>query len=316
MQSEMKNALFEKLNEMKSEFAESDMLVDFVGVMLENNKPKEYIMKQLMDLTSAEDSQIITDWIFNYLQNNRIGSYDSNQENFDDEIKSRRRERRRSYSPERRYERRRSYDRGDRYDRDRYDHRDRSGRRMRHAPYKREKKELSTPKCTFFPNCTREGCKFFHPTEPCPDGAACTKGPACRFIHQIAPPTACKFKANCINPNCTFAHPSPAVLSLSTVQCKFYPNCLNSFCTFYHPEVTQQSEENIEKAAPTVPDVSAIPCKYDAYCKRPDCHFFHPSRAKTSRNKVLIVNHSNNTSDRIYALPEQDVEHVVMDVDS
>ncbi|KAJ3271858.1 hypothetical protein HDV01_006143 [Terramyces sp. JEL0728] len=308
MLSEMKEALFDQLREMKSEFAESDMLVDFVGVMLENNKPREYIRDQLMDLTTNEESQVITDWIFNYIQNNRI-------EALEDE-RGRRREDRKSFSPDRRYNRRRSYDRGDRYKRDRYEYRDRSGRRGRHAPYKREKKELSVPRCTFFPNCTREDCKFFHPTEPCPEGSACTKGPACRFIHQVAPPSVCKFGASCINPNCTFAHPSPAVLSLTNVQCRFYPNCLNQFCTYYHPEPRPQSDESSQKAPQTVPDPISIPCKYDAYCKRPDCHFFHPSKSKTSKNKVLIVNYSTHTADRIYALPEQQAERVVMDVDS
>lgn len=34
---------------MNSEFADSDMLIDFVVVMLENKKAKEYVFEQLLD---------------------------------------------------------------------------------------------------------------------------------------------------------------------------------------------------------------------------------------------------------------------------
>ncbi len=38
-----------KLKSISSEFADSDMLIDFVLVMVENRKPKEYVIEQLMD---------------------------------------------------------------------------------------------------------------------------------------------------------------------------------------------------------------------------------------------------------------------------
>lgn len=47
--SEFKIDMREKLRVVKSEFADSDMLIDFVLVMLENRKPKEYVISQLMD---------------------------------------------------------------------------------------------------------------------------------------------------------------------------------------------------------------------------------------------------------------------------
>ena len=47
---DFKNALKEKLKEMQSEFADnSEMLIDFVEVMLNNEKEKEYVQTQLLD---------------------------------------------------------------------------------------------------------------------------------------------------------------------------------------------------------------------------------------------------------------------------
>jgi hypothetical protein len=46
---DFKNEMRKKLMAMNSEFADSDMLIDFVVVMLENKKAKEYVFEQLLD---------------------------------------------------------------------------------------------------------------------------------------------------------------------------------------------------------------------------------------------------------------------------
>lgn len=45
----LKNEMRHKLLAMNSEFSDSDMLLDFVVVMVENKKPKEYVESQLLD---------------------------------------------------------------------------------------------------------------------------------------------------------------------------------------------------------------------------------------------------------------------------
>jgi hypothetical protein len=45
----LKNEMRQKLLAMNSEFSDSDMLLDFVVVMVENKKPKEYVESQLLD---------------------------------------------------------------------------------------------------------------------------------------------------------------------------------------------------------------------------------------------------------------------------
>ena len=53
---DFKNEMRQKLIAMGSEFADSDMLIDFVVVMLENKKAKEYVFKQLLDCKVASTS--------------------------------------------------------------------------------------------------------------------------------------------------------------------------------------------------------------------------------------------------------------------
>ncbi|KAJ3255084.1 hypothetical protein HK103_006627 [Boothiomyces macroporosus] len=321
-----REALNNKLRQLNSEFVDSDMLFDFVMVMVENQKPKDYIKAQLLDLTTEEEASAIAEWIFENLSKQPIGNcmlilaptakllqnalQQTVQNDSEDKNDLRNLLRGKTSS--------RFADRNER----------RSNRSSPYSIQKKERKEVSIPRCTFFPNCTREDCQFFHPTEPCPDGENCTKGPACRFIHQVVTPPkstiACKFQEHCTNPNCTFSHPSPAALAYTaaatkaTQQCKFYPNCLNAYCPFYHPPATSQepNQDSIPQdlSKPVDPAVSQIPCKYDAYCKRPNCHFLHQSRsgAHQSKNKVLIV---GNTSARTYALPENEVERVEVDME-
>jgi hypothetical protein len=45
----LKESLRSKLVELNSDFADSDMLIDFVAVMVKNSKPKDYVLNQLLD---------------------------------------------------------------------------------------------------------------------------------------------------------------------------------------------------------------------------------------------------------------------------
>ena len=49
---DFKNEMRKKLRSMNSEFSDSDMLIDFVIVMVENKKPAEYVESQLLDCKS------------------------------------------------------------------------------------------------------------------------------------------------------------------------------------------------------------------------------------------------------------------------
>jgi len=82
------------------------------------------------------------------------------------------------------------------------------------------------PRCIFYPNCTKQNCPFFHPTEPCKNPVMCSFGPKCRYIH---PP--CKFGSWCTRPDCVYYHPKEA-----SIDCKDGFSCsVKSTCPFRHP---------------------------------------------------------------------------------
>ncbi|KAI8895609.1 hypothetical protein BC833DRAFT_600608 [Globomyces pollinis-pini] len=386
----------EQLIAMNSEFANSGILVDFVFAMVENQKPKDYVITQLSDITTESEAKSIADWLFDYLgkpkmdTNNRAFQIAFNQagqtirkesepSNVDDinmsgdedlsDPKDLRQllSSRRNLSPsrnDRRSNRSSPYSRDKRPDRnDRRDDRDRNQRNTRDRDHRtsrrgdynslkekfEDRKPESIPKCTFFPNCTKEECPFFHPTEPCPD-ENCTKGPACRYIHQVAAatPQFCRFREHCTRPDCAFAHPSPASIKLAQSQtpCRFAPNCINPQCPFLHPAIESAINTTNDQAwgesttlASSVPggpksievqpssnatgQTVMITCRFDPRCMRQGCHFFHPSRqgslpAAGSKNKTLIINDANKVhpSERTFAL-DQPVERIdtTMEVD-
>ena len=59
-------------------------------------------------------------------------------------------------------------------------------------------------RCKYAPNCNRDGCPYFHPTETCTYFPACNRGNKCLFLH---PEVDCKFGLNCTRQNCVYKHP-------------------------------------------------------------------------------------------------------------
>jgi hypothetical protein len=189
-------------------------------------------------------------------------------------------------------------------------------RHERSSPYarpEREQRQKPITKCSFYPNCGRPECTFFHPTEPCPEGEACTKGSACLYIHEPkVDQTQCKYRENCTNPACTFAHPSPAAIALAKAStgsqpvCRYSPNCLNPACLFLHPNPQNAAPPNESGVpAPTIPlptslNPSNIVCRFDPYCSRYGCFYLHPSKASAANN-------TNHTSERSFAVGQEGV---------
>lgn len=70
-------------------------------------------------------------------------------------------------------------------------------------------KPLETPekrrRCRYWPNCQKEDCPFFHPSEKCPHFPSCKFGSKCIMIHPD-----CKFGVKCLNPACPFTHRTEA----------------------------------------------------------------------------------------------------------
>lgn len=176
-------------------------------------------------------------------------------------------------------------------------------RTERNSPYstapRKEKKEVSPVKCSFYPNCSRDDCPFFHPCEPCPDGDQCKKGKHCLFIHNLAAATVCKFADHCTNPHCSFSHPSPASIALARaskmaqIACKYFPACLNHQCPFLHdpallvslPTAVSPVEITLTDVAPAPPtqeQLLHIVCRFDPHCTRYGCYYVHPSRTQQS----------------------------------
>lgn len=192
----------------------------------------------------------------------------------------------------------------------------------RSSPYNagRPQRKVNISKCTFYPNCIRVDCQYFHPTEPCLDGANCIKGTACLYTHPLATtPQECKFRENCTNPNCPYSHPSPAALALAKaavmakIPCRYYPECLNQQCPFLHDPsqvvLNQQQPAVITAAAnPEAPSAASTTiCRFDPFCTRFNCYYLHPSKdgtlinQHTSKHKVYVNPEMSKTSDRAFA---------------
>ena len=67
-----------------------------------------------------------------------------------------------------------------------------------------EVKDLKKIRCRHAPNCTKDDCPYFHPTEVCTYFPACNRGSKCLFLH---PEVDCKFGMNCTRQNCVYKHP-------------------------------------------------------------------------------------------------------------
>jgi hypothetical protein len=200
----------------------------------------------------------------------------------------------------------------------------------RKSPYDRKEKakDSMVAKCSFFPNCNRENCLFFHPSKPYPEESQSFKGKAGVFTHEPII-VACKFAEICNNPSCTFSHPSPASISLakaskmSQIACKYFPACLNTQCLFLHdpalvisPNVTQINTMNQNSQAI---------CRFDPNCTRYGCYYVHPSIADNQQKDITPVTsvhktwvNTNSISNRLFISSEkvEKVEKVEMQVDS
>jgi hypothetical protein len=228
--NDMKVKMAQFLKEINSDFQDSDMLIDFCGVMMENEKPINYIKEQLLDcksfansVTTPEETELISQWLLSYI------------------------------------------DKPQKKDLRNMLNRKKADKKHRQSPYKRPEKEEKL--CQFYPNCIREDCPFVHSTEPrkekvasCKFGANCTK-PECTFSHPSPAMVknlllqtnqaniSCKFFPNCLNPTCPFIHPAvpdsnnqdnPMVQDVSesmvsNTVCRFDPHCKRYGCHFQHP---------------------------------------------------------------------------------
>lgn len=66
-------------------------------------------------------------------------------------------------------------------------------------------KGLLKKRCTFFPNCKSENCKYVHPKEECKKFPHCAFGEQCLYLH---PQVNCTYGIRCKRPNCAYLHPA------------------------------------------------------------------------------------------------------------
>jgi len=150
-----------------------------------------------------------------------------------------------------------------------------------------ESSEKKDEKCVFFPNCTKQDCPFFHPTETCKAFPSCAFGKSCRYIHPDIP---CKYGNLCQRVNCGYTHP------------KKNPNpCKNGFscpekntCEFYHPP--EACKFGMACTRKVCQFSHAKPCKFGIECKVVGCSFSHKSGTDTEQNNNHGENVEQNTS--------------------
>ena len=328
---DLQDKLKVKLNELGSDFTEAEMLIDFLSVMIENNKTSEYVEEQLKDLLNVNEAKLITTWLFDYLKTAKGRVFERAMDGIQQQPGRRTRDSGRQNS--RASDLRSLLNKRDPYSR--------SNPRQKESP--KFVKEIPTNiRCDFFPTCTRPDCQYVHPSEPCEKNMQCTDlkciylhdndatrlkprqkpqqpckfgskctNQACTYSHPKGLVTVCKFGVQCKNPSCTYSHPSPAAVSASTF-CKYYPNCLNAACPYNHPppiaalnpngvdvdQNMQSGAEGIEGQQPVQQQMSKedwakIPCKFDPNCMRLDCHFYHPSRIVGTSNRMFALDTSN-----------------------
>jgi len=140
--------------------------------------------------------------------------------------------------------------------------------------------------CSFWPNCTRQGCRFYHPpSKMCTHWPNC-RNPNCPFMHpEAAPVRMCKWGQECTNANCTFGHPEATV-----PPCKFGEYCKNRNCTFYHAPAsnyaaTSNYSSNYGNASNYAYGQQAqgeTMCRFDVHCNNPNCAFVHSVKKQAS----------------------------------
>eukprot|EP01130_Rhizamoeba_saxonica_P018493 TRINITY_DN9276_c0_g1_i1.p1 TRINITY_DN9276_c0_g1~~TRINITY_DN9276_c0_g1_i1.p1 ORF type:complete len:365 (-),score=67.63 TRINITY_DN9276_c0_g1_i1:16-1089(-) len=128
--------------------------------------------------------------------------------------------------------------------------------------------QSSASRCKFFPNCNKDDCPYFHPTEPCRNFPKCPYGDNCRYVH---PKIDCKFGAKCLNVNCVFTHPER-----NNTPCKKGFSCKNrtTGCNFKHPQELCKFGFMCKRKDNCFYS-HARPCKYGATCHTIDCKFAH-----------------------------------------
>jgi len=135
------------------------------------------------------------------------------------------------------------------------------------------------PRCIFYPNCTKQNCPFFHPTEPCKNPVMCSFGPKfCRYIH---PP--CKFGSLCTRQDCVYFHPKEA-----SIDCKDGFSCsVKSTCPYRHPSEACFFQQRCRNQGFCMFS-HGFPCQFGAACCVPACTFSHKSVTMEEKESVIL----------------------------
>jgi hypothetical protein len=176
---------------------------------------------------------------------------------------------------------------------DRSDRRDRNTTRDRRGANNQQERKPKGPhadkvkvRCSYFPNCTNEQCKFIHPTEDCKHYPNCKLGNKCTYLHPAKPAIACFYGSSCTNARCTFDHTNaPKQISKAVVECRYGAACTYAQCHFAHPGRAGQEVHVTGGAAaasksaknPAIQNYQ-IKCKNDPDCEDEACEFAHPVR--------------------------------------
>ncbi|RKO92548.1 hypothetical protein BDK51DRAFT_41693 [Blyttiomyces helicus] len=194
------------------------------------------------------------------------------------------------------------------------------------------------PRCTFWPNCSRQAsCTYLHPSAPCTNPACPYPADRCHFIHPD-----CRWGSACTNQGCRFLHRRPSAAAAATVRCRFFPNCTNVACPYMHPAATVVGS-SVPGAAKVGPgddgEDGKTPCKFEPFCTRKGCKFLHgaptasaamtpskkfeaPPASESSsassasgkgRNRTMVFSGPGaHISERGFAVPDAETEKVAL----
>ncbi|KAI8908468.1 hypothetical protein EDD86DRAFT_207756 [Gorgonomyces haynaldii] len=285
----MESFLKEKLT-LLGDFADHDMVVDFVQLMLQGERDLQEIKQELMEIIEEKEAQQIVDWISEYQSQAQKRKFQVQEVVWDENASKKRKTDLRDRIEQTRSQKfKTSHQDNGRSDRS-HNYRSESDRGERSHNYRSDSdrgERSENDRSARRENGQREDLRDRIGEKR--QLWSVDKQPVERPEKRVVEDTSqvmCLFGLNCQNANCKYAHPQkdrprlPLVEPLvpavpledpkSKILCRYYPGCLNTMCPFLHPKEG-------------VPPTQNRPfCRYGVNCRRPGCYYQHPEQKHIS----------------------------------